>query len=89
MGVEVKLGVVMLLLLLLLVLVLLPPHGVPGIDLFFFSARFSRGRSVVRDCFTGQSPGKAISIPAAPDVQRSQAKSKPELLRGGRGEPRA
>ena len=32
---------------------------------------------MVKDCFTGQSPGKAISIPAAPDVQRSQTKSKP------------
>ena len=46
----------------------------------------SRSRSVVKDCFTGQSPGKAISIPAAPDVQRNQARSKPYLLRGGLGE---
>ena len=43
----------------------------------FFRAPFSRSRSVVKDCFTGQPPGKAISIPAAPDVQRSQTKSKP------------
>ena len=35
---------------------------------FFFSAPFSRRRSLVDDCFTGQSPGSAISIPAAPDV---------------------
>ena len=41
---------------------------------------------MVKDCFTGQSPGKTISIPAAPDVQRSQTKSKPELLRGGLGD---
>ena len=41
---------------------------------------------MVTDCFTGQPPGKAISIPAAPDVQRSQTKSKPELLRGGLGD---
>jgi len=33
----------------------------------FFSP-FSRSRSLVDDCFTGQSPGSAISIPAAPDV---------------------
>ena len=26
----------------------------------FFRAPFSRSRSVVEDCFTGQSPGKAI-----------------------------
>ena len=44
---------------------------------FFFRAPFSRSRSLVKDCFTGQSPGKAICIPAAPDVQRSQTKSKP------------
>ena len=36
--------------------------------IFFFSAPFSRRRSLVDDCFTGQSPGSAISIPAAPDV---------------------
>ena len=35
---------------------------------FFFSAPFSRRRSLVDDCFTGQPPGSAISIPAAPDV---------------------
>ena len=35
---------------------------------FLFSAPFSRKRSLVDDCFTGQSPGSAISIPAAPDV---------------------
>ena len=35
---------------------------------FFFPAPFSRRRSLVDDCFTGQSPGNAISIPAAPDV---------------------
>ena len=35
---------------------------------FFFSAPFSRRRSLVDDCFTGQSPGSATSIPAAPDV---------------------
>ena len=53
---------------------------------FFFSALlFSRSKSVVKDCFTGQSPGKAISIPAAPDVQGNPAKSKPRLLRGGLG----
>ena len=40
---------------------------------------------MVKDCFTGQSPGKAISIPAAPDVQGNPAKSKPRLLRGGLG----
>ena len=39
----------------------------------------------MKDCFTGQSPGKAISIPAAPDVQGNPAKSKPRLLRGGLG----
>ena len=49
---------------------------------FFFRAPFSRSRSVVKDCFTGQSPGRAISIPAAPDVQGNPAKSKPRLLRG-------
>ena len=38
--------------------------GVP-----WFRAPFCRSRSVVKECFTGQSPGKAISIPAAPDVQ--------------------
>ena len=53
---------------------------------FFFAHLFSRSKSVLKDCFTGQSPGKAISIPAAPDVQRSQTKSKPELLRGGLGD---
>ena len=36
---------------------------------FFPRAPFCRSRSVV-DCFTGQSPGKAISIPAAPDVHQ-------------------
>ena len=36
--------------------------------IFFFSAPFSRRRSLVDDCFTGQSPGSAISIPVAPDV---------------------
>ena len=46
---------------------------------------FCRSKSVVKDCFTGQSPGKAISIPAAPDVQGSPAKSKARLLRGGLG----
>ena len=38
---------------------------------FFFSAPFSRRRSLVDDCFTGQSPGSAISIPAAPDVHEA------------------
>ena len=38
------------------------------VGFFFFSAPFSRRRSLVDDCFTGQSPGSAISIPAAPDV---------------------
>ena len=52
---------------------------------FFFSAPFCRIKSVVKDCFTRQSPGKAISIPAAPDVQGNPAKSKPRLLRGGLG----
>ena len=37
------------------------------IDWFFFLP-FSRRRSLVDDCFTGHSPGSAISIPAAPDV---------------------
>ena len=37
----------------------------------FFSAPFSRRRSLVDDCFTGQSPGSAISIPAAPDVHEA------------------
>ena len=41
---------------------------------------------MVKGCFTGQSPGKAISIPAALDVQRGQTKSKPYLLRGGLGD---
>ena len=40
----------------------------PHFFLFFFPAPFSRRRSLVDDCFTGQSPGNAISIPAAPDV---------------------
>ena len=40
---------------------------------------------MVKDCFTGQSPGKAISIPAAPHAQGNPAKSKPRLLRGGLG----
>ena len=35
---------------------------------FIFFSPFSRTRSLVDDCFTGQSPGSAISIPAAPDV---------------------
>ena len=36
---------------------------------FFFSPLlFPRRRSLLDDCFTGQSPGSAISIPAAPDV---------------------
>ena len=37
---------------------------------FFFSPPllFPRRRSLLDDCFTGQSPGSAISIPAAPDV---------------------
>ena len=35
---------------------------------FFPPAPFFRRRSQVDDCFTGQSPGNAISIPAAPDV---------------------
>ena len=52
---------------------------------FFLRAPFCRSKSVVKDCFTGQSPGKAISIPAAPDVQGNPAKSKPRLLRGGLG----
>ena len=46
-------------------------------SVFFSHAPFSRSSSVVKDCFTGQSPGKAISIPAAPDVQGSQTKSRP------------
>ena len=29
---------------------------------------FFRRRSQMDDCFTGQPPGNAISIPAAPDV---------------------
>ena len=37
----------------------------------FFSAPFSRRRSLVDDCFTGQSPGSAIFIPAAPDVHEA------------------
>ena len=37
-------------------------------DVFFPPAPFFRKRSQVDDCFTGQSPGNAISIPAAPDV---------------------
>ena len=59
---------------------LVPPHIDPCGDaafaafrshcfFFFFSPLlFSRRRSLVDDCFTGQSPGSAISIPAAPDV---------------------
>ena len=35
---------------------------------FFFPRSFFSQRSLVDDCFTGQSPGSAISIPAAPDV---------------------
>ena len=35
---------------------------------FFFRVPFSRRKSVAEDFFTGQFPGKAISIPAAPDV---------------------
>ena len=50
----------------------------------FFRAPFCRCR-LVKHCFTGQSPGKAISIPAAPDVQGNPATSKPRLLRGGLG----
>ena len=35
---------------------------------FFPPLLFPRRRSLLDDCFTGQSPGSAISIPAAPDV---------------------
>ena len=35
---------------------------------FFLPPPFFRRRSQVDDCFTGQSPGNAVSIPAAPDV---------------------
>ena len=42
---------------------------------FFPSAPFSRRRSLVDDCFTGQSPGSAISIPAAPDVHEGLGQS--------------
>ena len=43
----------------------------PGAQIFFFffpPLLFPRRRSLLDDCFTGQSPGSAISIPAAPDV---------------------
>ena len=41
------------------------------------------------DFFTGQSPGNAISIPAAPDVHEELGQSftsKPQLRRGGLGD---
>ena len=55
---------------------------------FFFSpAPFSRRRSLVDDCFTGPSPGSAISIPAAPDVHEGLGQIQAsELLRGGLGD---
>ena len=53
---------------------------------FFSCVPFFRSKSVVKNCFTGQSPGTAISIPAAPDAHGNQAKSKPRLLRGGLGD---
>ena len=39
-------------------------------SVFFFLLPhlFFRRRSEVDDCFTGQSPGNGISIPAAPDA---------------------
>ena len=45
-----------------------PPKSGENVVSFFFPAPFFRRRSQVDDCFTGQSPGNAISIPAAPDV---------------------
>ena len=44
-------------------------YGSAEPTLFFFPpAPFFRKRSQVDDCFTGQPPGNAISILAAPDV---------------------
>lgn len=55
------------------------------IFLFFSSTRFSRRKSVVEDCFSGQSPGNAISTPAASASMKNSAKSKPQLRKGGLG----
>ena len=52
---------------------------------FFFSAPFSRRRSLVDDCFTGQPPGNAISIPAAPDVYEGPGQMKASALYGRAG----
>ena len=53
---------------------MLEAAGEDDLLIFFFPpAPFFRRRSQVDDCFTGQSPGNAISIPAAPDVHEGLA----------------
>ena len=53
--------------------------------MFFFSRPFFLAEGLVGAVLLGSFQACAIYIPAAPDVQGDWAKSKPLLLRGGRG----
>ena len=53
---------------------------------FIFFRTPSSCRKSAQGCFTGQPPGDAISVPAAPGVQEELgAKSKSQLFKGGLG----
>ena len=53
---------------------------------FIFFRTPSSCRKSAQDCFTGQPPGDAISVPAVPGVQEELgAKSKPQLFKDGLG----
>ena len=52
---------------------------------FFFSRTFYIAQGLVGAVLLGSFQACAIYMPAAPDVQRNRAKSKPLLFRGGLG----